>query len=121
MKNVANKKCPVKAPNYKVIVALEVPPELKTASGIIMPQDLVERERKGADYGVVVDIGPECFRDFKEKWFKIGDTIGFPRYAGLDKKIDGVTYRSINDVEVCFVLEKENVSIEEPKNGSKKK
>lgn len=73
----------------------------KTASGLILPMQAVEREAMAQMYGSVVAIGPHCWPDEPERRCEIGDRIIFAKYAGeMFKGNDGITYRLINARDV---------------------
>jgi co-chaperonin GroES (HSP10) len=83
--------------------------EKKTAGGIIIPDDRVERDQCSANKGKVIALGPNAFRDFGgNPWCKIGDTVIFPKYSGLEykseSKEDETLYRILNDEDIKSVL-----------------
>ncbi|OHE79028.1 MAG: hypothetical protein A3F67_10945 [Verrucomicrobia bacterium RIFCSPHIGHO2_12_FULL_41_10] len=97
----------IKAPGFRVVV-LPDPVEEKTASGIVLAID--NRLEKGAtDKGHVVSIGPiawMAFKPYEGPWAKVGDYIGYAKYAGkwiTDK--DGIDYLVIDDQDVICIYE----------------
>ena len=55
--------------------------------------------------GIVVAMGPDCFKDESTLWCVPGDKIIFAKYAGLlYKGGDGMEYRMINDKDVVGTL-----------------
>ena len=81
----------------------------KTKGGIIMTDDSIERSQVASTCGVVLKMGPDCYRD-KERypdgpWCKKGTWVIFARYAGSRMKIDGGEVRLLNDDEVLATVE----------------
>ena len=81
----------------------------KTKGGIIMTDDTIERSQVASTCGVVLKMGPDCYRD-KERypdgpWCKEKDWVIFARYAGSRIKIDGGEDRLLNDDEVLATVE----------------
>ena len=83
--------------------------ETKTASGIIVTTAAQEaREALAQSYGTVVDMGNTCYHDQPEPWCAIGDRVAFAKYSGtISKGKDGVTYRTVNDLEIVSVVDQE--------------
>ena len=93
---------------YKVLVAPRKVEE-KTAGGIIMPDEVKEKEEYTNAYGFIVECGGNAFEDpdWKSKP-ELGTLIMFDKYAGT--KVtgnDGETYRLINDKEIVALIDKE--------------
>ena len=65
----------------------------KTKGGIIITDDVVERAQVASTCGLVLALGPDCYRDKKRypegPWCKKGSWVVFARYAGSRMKIDG--------------------------------
>jgi chaperonin GroES len=81
----------------------------KTKGGIIMTDDAIDRSQVASTCGVVLRMGPDCYRD-KERypdgpWCKEKDWVIFARYAGSRIKIDGGEVRLLNDDEVLATVE----------------
>ena len=81
----------------------------KTKGGIIITDDVVERAQVASTCGLVLDGGPDCYKD-KERypegpWCKKGTWVIFARYAGSRIKIDGGEVRLLNDDEVLATVE----------------
>lgn len=80
-----------------------------SAGGIIIPQAAQEKEEMAQMYGRVVEIGPEAWKESREKgypaWVKSGDRVIFGKYSGLVfPGHDGTTYRLINDRDIVAVV-----------------
>lgn len=72
--------------------------------GIYIPEAARERSQKG----VVVAVGTGIpLKNGKKQGLqvKVEDTILFGRYAGLDIKIEGDTYKILREDEVIAILE----------------
>ena len=64
----------------------------KTKGGVIIAETALERQQVASQTGLVLRMGPDCYRD-KERypkgpWCKEGDWVMFARYAGSRIKID---------------------------------
>ena len=81
----------------------------KTKGGILITDDVVERAQVASTCGLVLALGPDCYKD-KERypdgpWCKKGSWVIFARYAGSRIKIDGGEVRLRNDDEVLATVE----------------
>ena len=81
----------------------------KTKGGILITDDVVERAQVASTCGLVLALGPYCYKD-KERypdgpWCKKGSWVIFARYAGSRIKIDGGEVRLLNDDEVLATVE----------------
>ena len=81
----------------------------KTKGGILITDDVVERAQVASTCGLVLAMGPDCYKD-KERypkgpWCKEGSWVIFARYAGSRIKIDGGEVRLLNDDEVLATVE----------------
>lgn len=90
------------------------PVETTTASGIIVELN-EEAYANATTVGTVLEIGPEAFKAFnraagtEQPWFKVGDRIGFGRYAGksiIDPKTKE-RYLVINDEDAVVIYKKD--------------
>lgn len=82
--------------------------ETKTASGIVIPDMVTDKERKAVEYGTVVSVGPRAFIDYGRDptILKGGDRISFARYAGkVIKDSDDVEYILVNDIDILAKIE----------------
>lgn len=77
--------------------------ETKTASGIVIPDLVTEKERKAMEYGTVVTVGPRAFIDYGRDptILKGGDRVSYARYSGkVIKDTDNVEYVLVNDIDL---------------------
>ena len=82
--------------------------ETKTASGIVIPDMVTDKERKAMEYGTVVTVGPRAFIDYGRDptILKGGDRVSFARYSGkVIKDTDDVEYVLVNDVDILAKVE----------------
>lgn len=82
--------------------------ESVSPGGIVIPEPVLERERKAVEYGTVLQVGPTAFTDYgrDNTIVKIGDRVCIKRYAGkevLDS--DEQEYILINDIDVLCIIE----------------
>jgi chaperonin GroES len=81
----------------------------KTKGGILITDDVVERAQVASTCGLVLALGPDCYKDkeryAKGPWCKKGSWVVFARYAGSRIKIDGGEVRLLNDDEVLATVE----------------
>ena len=80
----------------------------KTKGGVIIAETALERQQVASQTGLVLRMGPDCYRD-KERypkgpWCKEGDWVMFARYAGSRIKIEGGEIRLLNDDEVLATI-----------------
>ena len=84
-----------------VIEVAEV--ELKTASGIIMPETSKEKPQKGkvlaVGAGKMLDSGARSAMEVK-----VGDEIIFNKYAGTEVKVDEKDYLIIRESDILAIL-----------------
>lgn len=86
------------------------PYELQVQKGLIeIPASARERSVMLEDRAVVLEIGPECWRDEMQPRAQVGDRILIVKYAGSLVKgpADGKTYRMINDRDIVAVITEE--------------
>tara|TARA_R100001594_G_scaffold78199_2_gene112741 strand:+ start:3794 stop:4228 length:435 start_codon:yes stop_codon:yes gene_type:complete len=81
----------------------------KTEGGILIPDQVVDRESVATVCGYVLKIGPLAYKD-EEKfpsgaWCAEKDWVIFGRYAGARFKIDGGEVRILNDDEIIAVIQ----------------
>lgn len=108
--------CPYRPMEFNVVVELD-PVEEKTAGGIILVRDHVEREKLGAEEGTLVAVSPLAFGYVKpEEWAeasppRIGQRVMIKRYDGIlrDHEVDGVkrSYRIVPDKSIVAVIEED--------------
>jgi co-chaperonin GroES (HSP10) len=82
--------------------------ETVSPGGIVIPDQILEKERKAVEYGTVVQVGPTAYLDHGRdpSIINIGDRVCLNRYSGkevLDK--DDKKYLIINDSDILCVIE----------------
>ena len=91
------------------IMVLPFQPKVKTKGGILLAEAALERQQIGTVCGLVLGMGPDCYRDKKRypegPWCKEKDWVMFARYAGSRIKIDGGEMRLLNDDEVLATID----------------
>lgn len=102
-------KSKIRATEYKVLVEPEKVEE-KTKGGIIVPDEVKDRQQASATKGKIIDISPLAFKyddwPSDERIPKTGDRIAFARFAGVSiEGADGENYRLINDKDVIAILD----------------
>lgn len=88
----------------------------KTDGGLILPEQVREREALATVVAYVLKIGPAAYQDpnkfgdSPEPWCKEGQWVCIGRYAGSRFKIEGGEVRIINDDEViATILEPDDI------------
>jgi chaperonin GroES len=81
---------------YYVLIEMDRAEE-RTAGGIILPQQAVEKEQYGMDRGTIRGVGPHSDAVSESD---IGRKALFGRYAGLMFDDGGVQYRLIDNREI---------------------
>lgn len=82
----------------------------QTEGGLLLPDQVVEREALATVVAYVLRLGPEAYKDpdrfgpDAQPWCKQGDWVCIGRYSGSRFKIDGGEVRIINDEEVIATL-----------------
>lgn len=89
------------------VLVRRVDAENKTKSGIIIPDGNKEKPLTGK----IVAIGPgtrhESGKVFPILDIKIGDTVLFAKYAGIEVKIDGETLLLMNSEDLLGIMEED--------------
>ena len=91
---------------HRIILKLDSIEEV-TASGIVIPKDLIEKERKAVEIGTVVSIGETAFKDYGGSidTIKIGDRVIIAKYSGKEiKDIDETSYVVCNDEDLLVII-----------------
>ncbi len=84
--------------------------EETTPSGIVIPKELLHKERKAIDTATVESIGETVFADSGggETTINIGDKVVIARYSGKEiKDIDDTIYLVVNDEDILVILKEE--------------
>ncbi len=96
------------AAGYKILLKMEEVEE-KTSSGLIIPQQTIDKDKAAKEWGKVVSMGNCCFYDQPTPWVGLGDVVGIVRYNGTEM-IDPDTrekFRLINDKDVLCIRHQE--------------
>lgn len=81
--------------------------ETKTASGIVIPDLVTDKERKAVEYGTVVRVGPRAFIDYGRSpdILSKGDRVTYARYAGKEVvDTDKTKYLLVNDQDILAII-----------------
>ena len=78
--------------------------DVKTASGIVLPDTAKEKPQKGkvveVGTGKVLDTGQRIALDVKA-----GDSIIFSKYAGPEVKVDGKDYLIVSERDILAIVQ----------------
>lgn len=97
----------IKPTGHHVLIELEeIEEKFSKQSKIIMPDKTKDREQAGAQYAVVLAIGPEAWDNKATVWAEVGDRVITPRYPGaqFDFNEDYRRQRIVNDDEIIAVI-----------------
>ena len=78
--------------------------DVKTASGIVLPDTAKEKPQKGK----VVEVGTGKILDNGQRLpldVKAGDSIIFSKYAGTEVKVDGKDYLIVSERDILAIVE----------------
>ena len=80
--------------------------EKKTASGIVIPESVTEKERKAIEVGTVISIGKTAFKDFggDGDTIAVGDRVIIARYSGKEVQDGDDKYVVTNDEDILCIL-----------------
>lgn len=100
------------APMDLRVLVLPDKPKDRSAGGILLPDQHVEREEWAVDKGVLVAVGENAWSEAaRNQGFappRVGDRVAFAKYAGrIMTGADGEKYRIMNDEDVIARLEVE--------------
>lgn len=77
--------------------------DVKTASGIVLPDTAKEKPQKGevvaTGTGKLLDNGERAAMEVKA-----GDTVFFSKYSGTEVKVDDVEYLIVRESDILAVL-----------------
>jgi|TARA_R110000751_G_scaffold37113_1_gene90217 co-chaperonin GroES (HSP10) len=80
----------------------------KTAGGIFLPNETVEKSQISTQVGYVLKVGPLAYKDTAKfptgAWCKEKQWVMFARYAGSRFQIDGGEVRILNDDEILSTI-----------------
>ena len=98
----------IKPTGFNILVGLPFK-EVTTLGGIIIPDNVSERDRLSEVRGRILAMSPAFFdfADFPEDQKpKVGDAVVFARFAGVvTEGEDGSELRLLLDKDVCAVIE----------------
>ncbi len=74
----------------------------KSKGGIILPDEVQEREQYSVDIGVVIGMGPNAWQDYGdgEPQCKTGDRVIFKQYSGSKVRVGEDTHWMMNDEDI---------------------
>ena len=78
--------------------------DVKTASGIVLPDTAKEKPQKGT----VVAVGTGKLLDNGQKAameVKVGDAVIFSKYSGSEVKVDGKDYLVVRQNDILAIVE----------------
>lgn len=91
-------------PLYDRVVVRRVPEELKTAGGIVIPDNAAEKPMQGVivalGAGKVLDNG-----DLRALAVKLGDKVLFGKYSGTEVKLNGEELVVMREEDIMGVIE----------------
>jgi len=80
----------------------------KTAGGIFLPSETVEKSQISTQVGYVLKVGPLAYKDTSKfptgAWCEEKQWVMFARYAGSRFQIDGGEVRILNDDEILSTI-----------------
>ena len=98
----------IKPQSFRILVMPLVVDE-KTAGGLILPQDVKQKDEWAQTRGTIVEMGPEAFDDYNGAAPVVGDLVFFNRYAGANTRVDGndgEEYWIIKDADILATIER---------------
>lgn len=99
---------------YRVLIIPYYPSE-KTKGGIIVPDQVRERESFATVAAYVVKLGPDAYKDPQKfpngSWCNEKDWVLIGRYSGNRFKVEGLEVRIINDDNIiATILDPKDIS-----------
>jgi len=90
---------------HRIILKLEGVEEV-TSSGIVIPKEIVQKERKAVEIGKVVAIGETAFKDYggSDSTIKVGDRVLIARYSGKEVLDGDEEFVVVNDEDILVKL-----------------
>lgn len=95
---------------HRIVLKLDNVEEVSDG-GIIIPKQVVDKERKAVEIATVVAIGPTAFQDYGggNDTIKVGDHVVIARYSGKDVvDTDETGYIVCNDEDIICILKGED-------------
>lgn len=90
---------------HRVVVKMDEV-ERTTESGIVLPDEVADREEMSGTRATVVAVGPSAWADQRVggPWAKPRDRVMIAKFAGQLWKRNGTKYRVISDLDVIAVI-----------------
>ena len=94
---------------YRLLIAMPTAKET-TDGGVVLPDDLKDREQVASIVGCVIAMGKDSYKDKKRfpsgPWCQVGDWVIFRAYSGTKIKLDkNQEIRLINDETVEAIVQ----------------
>lgn len=80
------------------VLVLPAEAEVKTASGIIIPDTAKEKPQKGS----VIAVGPG--KKDEPMTVKIGDNVLYGKYSGTELNVDGTNYLMMRESDILAII-----------------
>lgn len=89
---------------HRIVIQLDNV-EKTTASGIVIPDEVINKERKAVETGTVISIGSTCFKDYGADvdTVSVGDKVIIAKYSGKEIKDGETKYVIINDEDILCI------------------
>lgn len=101
-------KCDLIPMEFNVVVELDKVEE-KTAGGIILPSQKVDRDKLEAEEGTLVAVSPHAFTYAEwpagARMPQVGDRVLIARFAGVLRERDGKSLKIVKDKDIIAVVE----------------
>ncbi len=99
---------PIKPTGHHILIKPDVI-EKVSSGGIILNDDMVNRENTASVKGTLVAVGENAWKDFGGKaWAKVGDKVYFKRHVS-DKIEDETNLDEHGKPSLLFLLSDENI------------
>lgn len=101
----------LKVCGHRVLIDPNYKSDTTDAGIYVGHSDTFQREKGAVQIGIIVDIGPNAWLDFKpgDPWAEVGDKVYFAKYAGKEVEAGNEKkYIIVNDEDVqCKIIEDE--------------
>ncbi len=79
--------------------------EETSAGGILLPQDVRDREEMSGIRATIIAIGPEAWSDKPSPWARVGDRVMISKFSGQLWKVGNTKYRYrvITDLSIAAI------------------
>ena len=108
---------PTKIDLWRVCVQIPEPPE-RSAGGIVMPDEYIDRKEFAMYLGYVIDMGPLCYTATTKGGIelknalkcRVGDWVHFGKHTGEKFRMaDGTLYIVMAETEILGVVQPEDI------------